>query len=114
MDGRLRRSALHQRLRPCHPRRPHADRILLAIAEGPFAAQSQLWQCQIGSDTFHPVQQGLPPALEGKIDTGQLTTDGTAVALLDGGGNLWYSPSPTAPWQKLTTGLPWTEGLLLL
>jgi hypothetical protein len=90
------------------------DRILLAIAEGPFAAQSQLWQWQIGSDTFHPVQQGLPPALEGKIDTGQLTTDGTAVALLDGGGNLWYSPSPTAPWQKLTTGLPWTEGLLLL
>jgi hypothetical protein len=47
------------------------------------------------------VRDGLPEWLEGKIDTARLSTANGETAVLDGGGNLWWSSEGARGWSCL-------------
>ena len=88
--------------------------VLFSIQDGPFAKQSQLWRWPLAGGPLRPVRDGLPPCLEGKIDTAQLAAGSGRAAFCDGGGNLWVSTTGAAGWSRVATGLGYATGVLLL
>jgi hypothetical protein len=90
------------------------DQILLCVADGPFAKQSQILRWQIGSDQFVLLRDGLPEWLDGKVDTAQITTSGDRVAFVDGGGNLWLSAAGATGWTCLASDIPYPVGISTL
>ncbi len=90
------------------------DAALFCIADGPFAARSQIWRWAIGSDHVTKVRDGLPDWLEGKVDTAQMASAGDRAVILDGAGNLWYSASEARDWKHLATSVPRASGLAIL
>ena len=90
------------------------EQVLFSVQDGPFAARSQLWRWQIGTDHVEPVRAGLPAWLEGKLDTAHVATDrGGRTALVDGGGTLWLSETGSRGWRVLARNLGPVSAVLL-
>lgn len=90
------------------------DEVLFSVQDGPFAARSQLWRWPIGSQRIEQVRDGLPEWLEGKVDTGWLAARNGRTAVVDKGGNLWFSTRGASGWKRLWSGLGYTFGVALL
>jgi hypothetical protein len=88
--------------------------VLYSLQDGPFATRSQLWRMSLlEPNPPEPVGGGLPEWFEGKIDTGCLSTCGTAAAVLDGGGNLWVSADGQS-WERRARALAESYGVAVL
>jgi hypothetical protein len=90
------------------------EEVLFSIQDGPFATRSQIWRWRIGSKRVEPVRDGLPPWLEGKVDTAKIAAGCGRAALIDQGGNLWRSSEGSSGWECLAHGLSDVSGLLIL
>ena len=77
------------------------DEILFSHEDGPFAKQSQVWKWSMKTRKLEQVRDGLPEWLEGKVDTNFLSSKDEQVAVLDGGGNLWFSRSGSRSWKQV-------------
>ena len=89
------------------------EEVLFSVQNGPFAKQSQLWRWSIQDAHLEQVRDGLPEWLEGKVDTHWLVAGFNQAALIDKGGNLWWSRSGSARWDRITTIPPYVLALLL-
>lgn len=87
------------------------DEVLFSIQDGPFAKRSQVWRWRIGGQRVEPVGGGLPPWLEGKVDTGGIAAGCGHAAVADRGGNLWRSREGSAGWERIASGLPCVAGM---
>jgi hypothetical protein len=103
------------------PEAPHGlavvvaeDEILFSMQDGPFAKRSQIWRLRIGSEKPEQVREGLPLWLTGKVDTAQLAAGRGEAALVDGGGNLWWSKEGSMRWQPIAHDLGYASGLAVL
>lgn len=90
------------------------DEVLFSIQDGPFAERSQVWRWRMGGERVEQVRDGLPPWLDGKVDTAHIAASGGRAAVLDGGGSLWLSSAGSRGWERIATGLPYAYGLLIL
>jgi hypothetical protein len=81
------------------------DDVLVTISDGPFAERSAIYRHSRSGATTR-VRGGLPEWLEGNVDTRCIDSDGTAVALADGGGNVWISPDGWTSWSRAAAALP--------
>ena len=90
------------------------DEVLFSIQDGPFAKQSQLWRWRSADGQLEQVRDGLPEWLDGKIDTSWIAAAHHQAALIDKGGNLWWSQAASKRWQRIAKIPPYVSGLFLL
>jgi len=90
------------------------DQALFSVQEGPFAKSSQVWRWRIGGDQIEPVGEGLPPWLDGKVDTAKIAAGSGRAAIADQGGSLWRSKDGSRGWERIATGLPYVFALAIL
>ncbi len=79
------------------------DEVLFSHEDGPFATKSQIWRWSLKTRHLTQVLDGLPQWLEGKVDTNFLATKADQCAVLDRGGNLWFSKSGSKNWKRIAT-----------
>jgi photosystem II stability/assembly factor-like uncharacterized protein len=83
------------------------DDILFAAAQDPFAAPGRIYRRPLRlNGSVEVVEGGIPAWTEGMVDTGCITTRGSAVAVADKGGNLYSSDDFGRTWSCMRTGLP--------
>jgi BNR/Asp-box repeat len=91
------------------------DDMLVSASEGPFAARGAIYRRAIGgSGTLRPVGGGLPEWIEGRVDTGCMAAQASAVAVVDGGGRVYISDDAGRTWSCASERMPSASGLLLL
>jgi hypothetical protein len=89
------------------------DEVLFSIQDGPFADRSQIWRWQIDGERLERVRHGLPPWLNGKVDTGHIAANRGQAAVVDAGGDLWLSKMGSTGWDRIASGLPYAFGVLI-
>jgi hypothetical protein len=94
------------------PEEPHAlaiavlrDPVLFSVQDGPCATRSQIWRWRASARKLEQVRDGLPQWLEGKVDTGNMSADGEVCAVVDGGGNLFFSDDGSRQWHRVVSGI---------
>lgn len=90
------------------------NNILVSASIDHFAAQGRIY-CRPagpGGDTA-PVGGGMPAWTEGIVDTGCIATNGSSIAVVDRGGNLYCSDDFGREWSCQSTGLPAPSGVLV-
>ncbi|MGH7634798.1 MAG: WD40/YVTN/BNR-like repeat-containing protein [Gemmatimonadaceae bacterium] len=91
------------------------DDILVSASEDPFSPQGAVYRRPL--DGMGPLQRlggGLPQWLERRVDTGCIATRGSAIALADGGGNLYLSQDAARTWSRVADHLPAPSGVLIV
>ena len=81
------------------------DEVLFSVQKDPFAKRSQLWRWNFTDESLEQVRDGLPEWLEGKIDTGWIAAKSGQAAVVDGGGNLWFSKDGSRHWKNIASGV---------
>ncbi len=96
------------------------DDILVAAAADPFAPQSALY-CRRsiggGLDEHGPLMMvagGLPEWLDRTVHTACIAAHGSAVAVADRGGNLYFSTDTGHTWSRRADGLPPPSCVLII
>lgn len=89
------------------------DDILVAASTDHFAAQGAVYRRPIAGEGPLRRVEGLPPWLDGIVDTGCIATRGSSIALADKGGNLYASSNGGRSWTQRAEGLPMPSGVLL-
>lgn len=88
--------------------------ILVSAAADHFAARGAVYRRPIdGKTPLQPVR-GLPRWLGGIVDTGCITTLGSALAVADKAGNLYASADAGNSWLHRDNGLPMISRVLLI
>jgi hypothetical protein len=91
------------------------DEILVSASEDPFSPQGAVYRRSLdGSGPLQRVGGGLPYWLDRRVDTQCISTRGSATALADGGGNLYFSQDAARTWLRVADQLPAPSGVLLL
>lgn len=90
------------------------DDILVSASTDPFSKDGAIYRHPIeGNGRLQRVNGGLPPWLDGKVDTGNIAARGDWVAVADSGGHVYLSNDCGATWARIAEGLPFPSGLLL-
>jgi hypothetical protein len=90
------------------------DDILVSAAVDPFAPQGAVYRRSVDEHCpLVPVTGGLPKWLDGKVDTGCIATQGSAVALADRSGNLYVSADSGRTWSREVSRFPTPSSILI-
>lgn len=82
------------------------ETVLVSVSQGPGGGQAAVYRGGVGREgALTRCRAGLPEWFTGNIDTGCLATDGSGVALADGG-TVFHSEDAGRTWQLLAEGLP--------
>ena len=88
--------------------------LIVAASTDHFAKQGAIYRRPLdGGHSFEPVS-GLPRWTDGIADTRCLATHGSAAAVADRGGNLWFSTDSGQTWVRDAEGLPAPSSVLIL
>ena len=91
------------------------DDILVSASTDHFADQGRIYRRPIAPDgLLTAVEEGMPAWTEGIVDTGCIATNGSSIAVVDRGGNLYRSDNFGRVWTRVSTGLPIPSGVLML
>jgi hypothetical protein len=90
------------------------DEVLYSLQDGPFAKESQLWRWRMEDGRIEQVHDGSPERLEGKIDTNWIAAAHHQAALIDKGGDLWWSQTGSTHWKRIANIPPHVTGLFIL
>lgn len=90
------------------------DDILVSASTSPFSKDGAIYRHPIdGGERLQRVNGGLPPWLDGKVDTGNIAARADWVAVADSGGHVYLSKDCGATWARIAEGLPFPSGLLV-
>lgn len=90
------------------------DVIFVAASTDHFASRGAIYRKLLDRDgPMLPMDGGLPRWLDGIADTGNIAANGSKVAVVDRGGNLYLSVDAGATWSRVADGLPAASGLFL-
>ncbi len=90
------------------------DDILVSASTDPFAAQGRIYRRPIRADgEIVAVEDGLPAWLNGKADTGCISTNGSTVAVVDRSGALYLSTEFGRAWSRSGSQLPTPSSVLI-
>ena len=89
------------------------DNILVSASTDPFAAQGKVYRRPIEPDGKISALEGLPEWLNGIIDTGCISTKGSAIAVIDRAGTLYVSTDFGLSWSQSATQLPTPSSALI-
>jgi hypothetical protein len=90
------------------------DDILVAAASGHFASQGAIFRRPIdGRGPLLRVEGGLPRWLDGIADTGNIAVAGSAVAVADRAGKLYWSADAGRSWSRHGDILPTPSSVLV-
>jgi hypothetical protein len=91
------------------------DDILVSAAEGPFAQQGAIYRRGVDERAaLVRLTGGLPAWFAGKVDTGCIATNGSAVAAADFQGNLYLSADNGRNWSFRANGIPGPSSVLIV
>ena len=85
------------------------DDVLVSVSDGPFTTRGALYRAPVAGGPGAKavkVGGGLPAWLDGNVDTGCLAANGKQVALADGSGTVWSSPTDRDEWTRVAAGMP--------
>jgi hypothetical protein len=82
------------------------DDVLVSASDGPMATRGALYRAAVAGGPAVKVAGGLPAWLDGNVDSGCLAANARQIALADGGGNVWSSPTDHDEWTLVAEGLP--------
>jgi len=89
--------------------------VLISSSEHHFAAQGRVYRRPIDENVpLKPVGNGLPEWTQGIVDTHCIDVQGSRVALVDHGGNVYVSRDAGRSWSSLSRGLPAPSSLHFL
>ncbi len=90
------------------------DDILVAVSTGHFASEGKLYRRPVKPDGDPvPVKGGLPVWFNGIVDTSNIATKGSMIAVVDGGGSLYLSRDSGHSWSLGGSGLPLSSSVLI-
>ena len=90
------------------------DDILVSAATDQFAAQGRIYRRPLKPDgAIVAVENGLPPWLNGIVDTNCIATHGSTIAVVDRGGTLYLSTEFGRAWSRSNNGLPAPSSVLI-
>lgn len=95
------------------------DEVLLAASEHHFSTQGAVYRCNLegperGDIHLTRLGEGLPPWLDGIVDTACMATRGQAGALVDNSGQLFVSGDSGRHWELVAEGLSDNSCVLIL
>lgn len=89
--------------------------ILVAASSDHFATSGAVYRRPIARPSaLTPIDGGLPQWLDGIVDSGCIAARESAVAVADGGGNLYTSMDAGRTWSRRADGLPPIGSVLIL
>jgi photosystem II stability/assembly factor-like uncharacterized protein len=90
------------------------DDVLVSASSDHFAAQGAIYRRPIdGHGPLVAVAGGLPKWIDGIADTGCIATRGSAAAIADRNGNLYFSEDTGRSWSSQTYGFPPPSSVLI-
>ncbi len=90
------------------------DDIIFSAAADPFAAEGRIYRRPLKPDgCLVPVEGGMPPWTEGKVDTGCIAANGSSIAVADRVGNLYVSDDFGRAWSCRSSRLTTPSGVLI-
>jgi hypothetical protein len=91
------------------------DALLVSVSSDHFAPHGTVYGRAIDSPgTLAPVGGGLPDRLDGIVDTRCIASNGSRVAVVDRGGNVFASADGGDRWERVGEGVPHPSGVLIL
>jgi len=90
------------------------DDVLVSASLDHFAAQGAIYRRPVdGHGPLVAVAGGLPTWIDGIADTGCIDAHASAIAIVDGHGNLYISQDTGRSWSSQTHGFPSPSGVLI-
>ena len=89
------------------------DDVVVTVSDGPWSERSALYRASVDGGPVAKVTGGLPEYLSGNIDTRCVASDGTNVALVDGGGDVWHSTEGCDGFEHIAGGLTGATGIAI-
>ena len=90
------------------------DDVLVSASVDHFAAQGAIYRRPVhGHGPLVALTGGLPTWIDGIADTGCIAAHASAVAIVDGHGNLYVSNDVGRSWLSKTCGFPSPSGVLI-
>jgi hypothetical protein len=91
------------------------DDLLVSAAESPFASQGAIYRRKVEDHcALVKATGGLPAWFEGIVHTGCIAANGSTVAVVDMGGNLYVSADAGLTWSHRAVGIPAPSGVLIV
>jgi hypothetical protein len=89
------------------------DDILFSASTDPFTPEGRIYRRTLQPEgSIVAVEGGMPAWTEGKADTGCIATNGSSVAIVDWGGNLYRSDDFGRTWSRGRVRHPAPSGVL--
>jgi hypothetical protein len=90
------------------------DDVLVSASTDPFAAQGRIYRRPIGPDgKIVAVEGGLPTWINGKADTGCISTNGSMIVVVDRAGTVYLSTEFGLAWSQSSIQLPTPSSALI-
>ena len=89
------------------------DDAVVTVSDGPWSERSAVYRAPVDGGPVEKVKGGLPEYLTGNIDTRSIASDGTRVALVDGGGAVWQSAEGCEGFAGVADGLTGVTGVAI-
>ena len=87
--------------------------MLVSASVDPFIPEGAVYRLRM--DEHSPLVKiagGLPEWLGGKVDTGCIAVNGSAIAMADMSGSLYVSSDTGLTWSRWEDGIPMPSGVL--
>ena len=89
------------------------DDVLVTVSDGPWSERSAVYRASVDGGPVEKVTGGLPEYLSGNIDTRCIASDGTKVALVDGGGDVWLSSEGCDAFARIAESIGGVTGVAI-
>ncbi len=86
---------------------------VVTVSDGPWTERSAVYRASVDSGPVEKVTGGLPEYLSGNIDSRCITSNGTKVALVDGGGEVWQSAEGCDGFVRIADGITGATGIAI-
>jgi hypothetical protein len=89
------------------------DDVLVTVSDGPWSERAAVYRAALDGGPLSKVTGGLPEHLHGNVDSRCIASDGDAVALVDGHGDVWWAAHGCDGFRPLAHGLTGVTGIAI-
>jgi hypothetical protein len=89
------------------------DDAVVTVSDGPWSERSAVYRAPVDGGPVEKVTGGLPDHLSGNIDSRCITSNGSRVALVDGGGEVWQSADGCHGFVRVAEGVMGGTGIAI-